>query len=861
MEHLPKRAGQAKSIFPEIAYICQDRYDSGPFLDYPQRLGLPNLEIDETFRLNPPLSSASRQVLAAVPPAELEPFLQNWLFFGLLNEVLGDLYRHEDFVTTFLDGENEKTIVTTADLLSRLEEWDAKITQDQGSLIAVYRHIANCLILTRACLVIEYPAFDNDLKFHLASVAELLGYAASKACNVAWTDDPRRSLTPRDWGGTISEQFRKSVLLGQSNCCPSQIAMLIQAFGSPQALAFVASCFREDANQSHHASCDENKCQAGGLVTSGQVTRHVNDSCGCEFLRVDENLLADCLKKGCLPLLRLKEETNFNTISIEVVASTDSTSYVALSHVWADGLGNPTATALPRCQLSRLKALIDNLDLEYLDMSTVLDHPEDAPEILLWCDTLCCPVVSREAQSMALRQMYRTYDEASVVLVLDRSLISHRVGGMSVDEACLRIATSRWMTRLWTLQEGALPARKNKLWFQFTKTALPGVTLYNHLVKVSQTDIRRRGVADSVMGRFHTFLTLFDGQSSKNQGAQMKNIMRGLLYRSVTIPSDEPLIIATLLALELTPILASEPAERMNILWRIIGTSPSGINKHILFHTGPKILEHGLRWAPRSLLSIDHHRFIPIPDGQEDRGFLATDCNAKGLVVELAGFRISIAKPAKGLPNSKPRDDNDRHRFLLKDCQGRWYFLSHRLWNTSDRPPALEEMCADVSGISSLWILYRGSSSPVPESTKGHLGLLVEEANEQQSQRNEVTCVKIKSQVDFCHLPTEMNQICQAAYYLAQELASSAAARRLEDFGTDPTDLDDPVYHEAFQSVCLELQRLSRSSYAMDALAASGNSVDERGSTRIGEYMERIYRGIYMQIEEYAPGNTKWCVD
>ena len=162
MEHLPKRTGQAKSVFPAILYLYQDKYDDGPFLDYPQKLSLPNLENDGNFRLNPTLSSASQLFLAAVPPAELEPFLQNWLFFG-----------------------------------------------------------------------------------------------------------------------------------------------------------------------------------------------------------------------------------------------------------------------------------------EYLETSIALGHPEDTPKILLWYDILCCPGVSREAQSMALRQMYRSYDEASIILVLDRSSTSHRVGGVTVDEVCLRIAASR----------------------------------------------------------------------------------------------------------------------------------------------------------------------------------------------------------------------------------------------------------------------------------------------------------------------------------------------------------------------------------------------------------------------------------
>ena len=355
MEHLPQSIGQTESIFPAIPYLCQDKYDEGVLLEYPHRLGLPNLENDGYHRLTPTLPLAGQHFLTALRPVELEPFLQNWLFFGLLREVLGDLYRHEDFVTPILDGEIEKTIVTTAVLLSRLEEWEAKIPQDKDALRALYEHIAKCLNLNYACLDIQYPTFDNDLKFHLASVAELLGYAAGNACNVAWTDNPRRSLIPINWGATINEHFRKSVLLERSNCCPSQMQMLNQAFREPQALAFVANCFHDDGVQSHPASCDGKSCHAGDSVTSSQVTRHVNESCGCEFLHVDEAKLADCLKKGCLPLLRLKVETNLNNILIEAVASTASTSYVALSHVWADGLGNPTATALPRCQLSRLK--------------------------------------------------------------------------------------------------------------------------------------------------------------------------------------------------------------------------------------------------------------------------------------------------------------------------------------------------------------------------------------------------------------------------------------------------------------------------------------------------------------------------
>ena len=871
MEHLPRRIGQEKSIFPAIPYLCREKYDGGPFLDYPRRSGLLDLENDVVFRMDATtLSFPNRKLLATMPRAQLEPFLQNWLFFGLLHEVLGGLYRHEEFVTTLLDGENGKSIITTTDLVSRLEEWVARATQDKASLTAVCEHIATCLKITLACLFITIPTFDGHLKFHLASVAELVRYAASKACNVAWTNDLRRTLITMPFGHTISDDFWKFVLLERSTCCPSQVHMLLQDFRSLQALGFIASCFYEDNVQTYHASCDEHICRAGDSRTPGQITRHVSESCECKFVHVDEEELVDCLKNKCLPLLRLRKESNMGEMSIEIVPSTRSTSYVALSHVWVDGLGNHTATALPRCQLSRLKALIDNLRNEYLNTSVPLDDQKDTSEMLLWCDTLCCPVVSLEGKNMALKQMYRTYNEASVVLVLDRGLVSNRVGSMGIDEACLRIATSRWMTRLWTLQEGALPARTNKLWFQFTKRALSSWTLLKHLTKISKTDIQRQEVVESVIGRFLSFITLFDTENIEIRGAHLENVMSGLNYRSVTIPSDEPLIIATLLDFNLEKILESEPAEkRMKVLWEIMGTSPSGIDKRILFHIGPKIHERGFRWALQSLLSVDGHFATRISIEPKDRGILATNGNAKGLVVELAGFRISFAKPAKGLPklqsgfNSIPGNHDHRHLLLLKDCQGHWYMLGDRLFKADEpRSGVLEEMCAVISDLSNPWVLYEGSSSPIPEYRKAYNSLLVEPKakNKQQSQNNEFTCVEIKSQVVFRRIDADMNGICQAAYHLTQELISSAAGHRLEELGTGSVDMEDPVYQQALGGVSLELERLSKSPFAVEALAASGDIAHELGSS-IANYMERFYKGAYLQIEEYATGDRKWCVD
>jgi len=57
--------------------------------------------------------------------------------------------------------------------------------------------------------------------------------------------------------------------------------------------------------------------------------------------------------------------------------------YVAISHVWSDGLGNAIANTLPWCQLQRIQGLVDAL---YQDTAGN-QHP-----VPFWMDTLCVPV-------------------------------------------------------------------------------------------------------------------------------------------------------------------------------------------------------------------------------------------------------------------------------------------------------------------------------------------------------------------------------------------------------------------------------------------------------------------------------------
>ena len=148
-------------------------------------------------------------------------------------------------------------------------------------------------------------------------------------------------------------------------------------------------------------------------------------------------------------MLRVIPGQSTADLRLEIISSQPDSHYVALSHVRADGLGNPHANALPRCQLLRLQSLLQHSNMTW-------DLGDSDQELLLWCDTLCCPVEPSEAKNRALLQMKRTYHDATMVLVLDASLQLCNGSVLTTEEMCTRISGCSWTRRLWTLQEGTL---------------------------------------------------------------------------------------------------------------------------------------------------------------------------------------------------------------------------------------------------------------------------------------------------------------------------------------------------------------------------------------------------------------------
>ncbi|KAK5993887.1 hypothetical protein PT974_07324 [Cladobotryum mycophilum] len=137
-----------------------------------------------------------------------------------------------------------------------------------------------------------------------------------------------------------------------------------------------------------------------------------------------------------IPVIIVVEKSD-GIVTFEV-RSASETPFVAISHVWADGLGSTTEQGLPTCQLRRLASLVHGM----------------SPGSAFWTDGLCIPDI-RSVQKKAIGMMARIYSEALGVLVLD--------GGLQLCPSAeptgakmLHVLTCGWMRRLWTLQEAVL---------------------------------------------------------------------------------------------------------------------------------------------------------------------------------------------------------------------------------------------------------------------------------------------------------------------------------------------------------------------------------------------------------------------
>ncbi|ETI22721.1 hypothetical protein G647_06797 [Cladophialophora carrionii CBS 160.54] len=612
MDHLYEndRGSQGGSIVAscapiQVPFLCEYEYDHDcEFTEYPSQKGFDKhkfLGLDFSQR----------------PPDETASFLQTWLYFGLLGRVLRVPLTMEDFVDRT---STPPTITTRRSLPSYLEAWAKKVKAKHVQQMEADLEEARSFVL---CMLEAGHACPLPKEVVLSIM--VLGATLSFAIDLKIESFPPKNKTViADWGMSPLITAR----LVRNGWCINDVHRLCDTVSPPTALLAADIVRQEVVSRETHDVCSPAGCISRNIDESTYETKHVDPGCQCDSVAAPVDQVKAILDQGDVPVILVREEGGGHILGLEA-SSSRKTKFIAISHVWADGLGCTTGNSLPSCQLLRLHRMCSDLFPERTGASRLFRRA-DAP-LGLWIDTLCIPR-EKAHRRLAIARMSATYAGAAKVLILDSELLS-LTKDMPERTILLRLIGSSWDRRVWTMQEGALGASGLHV-----KLA-DGVLDVSDAVKRLQKSSGSGSLATAVVDRdatilFQEFEQLRKAHSKSYWRDGVPAIaasLRILNGRSTSKEGDAYICLAGMMALE-GDIIKDLDATPVQERTRKLLSSVRYLPKNIIFSPGVKLEEEGFRWACASFWK-SKFTFNELNEVAEIREGL-------GLRVEFQGFEI-----------------------------------------------------------------------------------------------------------------------------------------------------------------------------------------------------------------------------
>ncbi|KAL8991542.1 MAG: hypothetical protein Q9169_007845 [Polycauliona sp. 2 TL-2023] len=397
--------------------------------------------------------------------------------------------------------------------------------------------------------------------------------------------------------------------------CPFQVARLWGQH-SPSTTYYLSSLPREDTfGGVKHDHCNDIRCMTTSIDPATYEHRHV-ESCSdhggsCRMVGVKSAEVADCIKRGRIPLVRFTESVD-GSMRPEIVESGNDLRYVALSHVWSGGLGNVNMNSMFSCQVRKLYNLLlrlrdegdDDFDRNlgtrkfpdaFRELRKRFGMPLPEPPVLLWIDTLCIPVGQEHAgaKQSAIAQMAQIYVEAQCVLVVDPELERMDHKGVPDEQIFASVLCSSWNSRSWTFQEACM-ARVfyvqfwdghcvvDEKWHKYMKRIDENAQSDTTEGAAEQTFSMHDVLMAEVSDWFRTMPLMtkirgYDNRTLMSSSEDWENFVRvwnGLRRRSTTKTDDLYGIIAIMVDLSAYEVLQLDTKERMKAILRSQTTLP-----------------------------------------------------------------------------------------------------------------------------------------------------------------------------------------------------------------------------------------------------------------------------------------------
>lgn len=311
MDHLPPVSSPHNPV--QVPYLG-GIYDGEDFAGYPLR---------EDWNL----SQLQECNLGGRSLIDAQRFLQTWLFFGMLNEILDIEILTGDFVR--MDG--SQALMTTHKLRSYLHTWKSRVESEmeEGAVDVTLRRnrrVTECLALS--CTF--WRGMDANMKGRLIApevelsiqiLAVTLEHAVTSVCDIPV------ELAP--WRLTRSSFVTDRMI--RDGWCPTIIEQIW--YPTHLTLLYYASLLGPPKDRLRHDGCvaSNSLCEAKKMDYATYQTKHAKEGCECQFIGPDVEQLDGIVRKGRIPLLCL--ENGDSGPVLKVVELRNGMQYTAISHV------------------------------------------------------------------------------------------------------------------------------------------------------------------------------------------------------------------------------------------------------------------------------------------------------------------------------------------------------------------------------------------------------------------------------------------------------------------------------------------------------------------------------------------------
>jgi hypothetical protein len=519
------------------------------------------------------------------------PFIQNWIIYGLFHEALSRHISRDEATFTRVNERGEiRRYLTLKSLFGEFSARKKELAHD-----AKWHQ--------------EFPAFLEEVTWILGDLDALhdeLGAPVIPGPTAVTLSALVRTLLdhaiiwchPHITGVSGGSRVRwLDYKLHDEGWCPERIKRLRVELGTEG--LYYAGLLDVTNDGKSHGECSESACVAFNVKNydaykqrhdtrycdcKDEMCLHDVDSCACK-ITYDVESLTDMIRTsvmdGRIPLLIARNSEQGP--ELEVKDFHGGQEYIAISHVWSDGMGNPQQNAIRPCLIRYLNFCVQK----------VFEGLKLGAEPKFWLDTICVPLSPREARDAAIENMRRVYANASSVLVITQDLISRPLPS-TFQETVVRICQSKWFKRLWTMQEGILA---KSLAFQFENHAID----YDFLDDRLHLEIHATTDTSSLVGSRANLMVsnLITMQGSdKSRESLFISFWFNVRHRATSRPSDQAVCASIVCNLDLRPVLAADDVDKMRVFWKTCRDIPFGV----FWANGPRFDLETMRWAPKAFL-------------------------------------------------------------------------------------------------------------------------------------------------------------------------------------------------------------------------------------------------------------------